>query len=762
MKAKPRPLSARPAAADYDNDADPHPHGDDDAAVLLQVAPTPCGGVRTPRGTTTTATTLDAAFSKHVGELGPAQLKHCLLGSLSWATLAMAVLSLVFLTPDPVRAGDWACVPSSSPSAASAAAAAQQACAALKAQQRQPPSSSDSPLLTAQSPAFCALPRDSWRWTNARKSAVAAFDLQCERAALATAASSALFVGFLLASSWWGALADRRGRRAAALASGWLSAAASLLSAIAPTYPALLLARALLGAAVAGLPVSLYPLCVEIAGPRARGRAGILSQAVYHLGEWLLPLLAWLLADWRLLCLAVAVSGALTTLLAHAVPESPRWLLVRGREAEARRVLQALAKGNGRLEGLPPGLRLGLYASAASPTVGARAAAAASLSLPPSPLPLPAYPLSPSPCAAPPPPACPPPPSSNPKPNPKHLEHEHGNQEEEGSQGLAELWRHRRSRAFVVAVSVATFVAAAGFYVCSLVDALPGSLALTFFMTSIAELPFALALAHWVDAWGRKPAVAALLAGGGLAAAVCGASPASARALQLVSATVAKGAISAAWGGLVTWSAELFSTSLRAQALAVSNQSARLGGVLAPFVAHAAARAGWPEGQFFVAGLAAMLVAALVGWTLPETRGVAQPDTLADVDAIFGGGGRKEGGGGGRAATTTTMMPLTPVASPSAAAAAAEVGRRVLASAASSAGGGGGGERGGGGGGGGDGDMALVARPSSTESMRSGGWAPLLQSQQQQQQHQQQQQQQQHAMVAAGKEAGAAAAPGGG
>jgi MFS family permease len=655
--ARPRPLSGQRHHRRDDHDDDE----DDDARLALAVAPTPSprpplspllppsspppppppkGPSATAPSTTTTTTTLDAALSKHVGELGPAQVRVCLLASLSWASMAMAVLSLVFLTPDPVHAGAWECAAAAAAAAASArgaggaaagqpAADAHAACAALKARQQQRQQqqqqqqswggmsgaasgggpASGAPLpppppLTAQSPEFCALPAESWRWTDARASAVATFGLHCGRSRLATAASSALFLGFLAASPAWGRLADRRGRRAAALASGWAAAAASLLTAAAPTLPLLVAGRFLLGAGVAGLPVSAYPLSVEGVGPGARGRAGILSQAVYHVGEWLLPLLAYSLGDWRRLCVAVAAACALTTCLLLAVPESPRWLLVRGREAEARAVLDALARGNGRAEGLPPRLRLGLLSSSSSP---------------------------------PPPPSSPPPPPASGVPQRRAVG---------GGGGLGALWRHARSRSHLLAASAATCVAAAGFYVCNLVDALPGPLALTFLLTSAGELPFAFGLAYLVDAIGRRPAVAALLAGGG----ACGALLPLARrpAAQLLAATVAKGAVSAAWGGLVTWSAEMFPTSVRATALGVANQAARLGGAAAPVIVYAAAARGWPEGQFAVAGLACVASAGLVWLALPETRGRPQPDSLQDVDAIFGQG--RGGGGEGRPA----------------------------------------------------------------------------------------------------------------
>lgn len=83
-------------------------------------------------------------------------------------------------------------------------------------------------------------------------------------------------------------------------------------------------------------------------------RAGTASQMIYHLGEWLLPLLAFWLQDWRLLNLAIAAICCITGLLLLPFPESPRWLLLKGRQQEARQALSWLAAVNGRQ--LPEGL----------------------------------------------------------------------------------------------------------------------------------------------------------------------------------------------------------------------------------------------------------------------------------------------------------------------------------------------------------------------------------------------------------------------
>ena len=69
---------------------------------------------------------------------------------------------------------------------------------------------------------------------------------------------------------------------------------------------------------------------------------------MYHLGEWLLPLLAVVLQDWRLLYASIAACSLATAGLAVWLPESPRWQLLHGHEKQAVKTLRWLARLNGR------------------------------------------------------------------------------------------------------------------------------------------------------------------------------------------------------------------------------------------------------------------------------------------------------------------------------------------------------------------------------------------------------------------------------
>jgi hypothetical protein len=95
---------------------------------------------------------------------------------------------------------------------------------------------------------------------------------------------------------------------------------------------------------------------------------------VYHAGEWLLPLLAFWLQDWRLLNLAIAAICCITGALLLPFPESPRWLLLKGRQQEMLHALSWLAAVNGRQ--LPEGLDI-THSEDLTAAAAAAAAAAA-------------------------------------------------------------------------------------------------------------------------------------------------------------------------------------------------------------------------------------------------------------------------------------------------------------------------------------------------------------------------------------------------
>lgn len=164
--------------------------------------------------------------------------------------------------------------------------------------------------------------------------------------------ASATFAGMFVGAWAWGSIADRFGRRRVFLVTVLLDALFGIASALSPNYTLLLIFRFLTGTAVGGtLPVD-YTVMSEFLPVRQRGRFLIYLESFWTLGTIVVALLAWLLVPnlpetgWRWLLALSALPGILGYWIRRNIPESPRYLLLNGREEEAKAVLQQVADEN--------------------------------------------------------------------------------------------------------------------------------------------------------------------------------------------------------------------------------------------------------------------------------------------------------------------------------------------------------------------------------------------------------------------------------
>jgi len=154
---------------------------------------------------------------------------------------------------------------------------------------------------------------------------------------------AAVFVGAVIGApvlGWW---ADRSGRRTALVAVLLWIAAASLGAALSHGVATLTLCRFLGGLALGGYPPIVIAYLTDLLPPQRRGRLIFGSLSLSLLGppvaiflvRWLTPLQPLGLEGWRWGFALGGVCAALAGLLFLALPESPRWLLARGRSAAA-------------------------------------------------------------------------------------------------------------------------------------------------------------------------------------------------------------------------------------------------------------------------------------------------------------------------------------------------------------------------------------------------------------------------------------------
>lgn len=159
-----------------------------------------------------------------------------------------------------------------------------------------------------------------------------------------------VFVGVILGSLFWGSFADRFGRRLTYFCSCTLILLGGLLSGAAPSYPWLLTFLVIAGFGIGGANVP-FDLLAEFLPSSHRGSFLVYIELFWTVGSMYVAGLAWGTLNtqgWRFLAYMAAAPIFLVMIVAAVyLPESPRWLLVKGRKTEAVEVIRAAARTNG-------------------------------------------------------------------------------------------------------------------------------------------------------------------------------------------------------------------------------------------------------------------------------------------------------------------------------------------------------------------------------------------------------------------------------
>lgn len=173
-------------------------------------------------------------------------------------------------------------------------------------------------------------------------------------------------LGITVSSALWGTLAgallagapgDRFGARQCLKVIALFYLASALGCALAWDWPSLLFFRVMAGLAI-GASTVLAPVYVtEIAPPAWRGAMVgmfqfniVLGILVAYLSNYLIGTLMLGAEEWRWKFGIAALPGIILFALLFTIPQSPRWLALRGRLAEARDILRQIAPGTGETE----------------------------------------------------------------------------------------------------------------------------------------------------------------------------------------------------------------------------------------------------------------------------------------------------------------------------------------------------------------------------------------------------------------------------
>ncbi|KAL5196974.1 hypothetical protein ABZP36_000486 [Zizania latifolia] len=484
------------------------------------------------------APSIDDAIETYMGATGAGQLLKAILLAFSWAFDAQQVFISVFTDAEP----NWHCTGGDDSS-----------CAA--------------------SP--CALPPGTWAWDRpVETSVVSEWALKCAGPALVSLPASSFFAGCLAGGFLLTTLADSLlGRKKMLLVSLVAMSVAGVLTAFSPNVWAYAALRFVCGFGRSMVGTCALVLSTELVGKRWRDTVSVAGFACFTVGFLSLPALAYTFreASWRNMYLWTSLpSLCYAIVLYFLVQESPRWLLVRGREQDAIDTVRQIASLNG--GGITSSFSM-LHA-----------------------------------CA---------------------MQHENAGDGGGVFATLHSMWERRWALRRLAAIMTASFGVGMVYYGMPLnVGNLGSNLYLSVTYNALAEFPSSILSWLLMGRINRRSSVVALTTVAGLCSLACVVIPEGSGA-RMAAEVFSFFATCTAFNVILMYSIELFPTSVRNSAVGLVRQALVLGGVAAPMlVALGRERSFWSFGVFGLSVGCLGLFAAC----LPETRGRSMSDTMDEEE----------------------------------------------------------------------------------------------------------------------------------
>jgi len=409
---------------------------------------------------------------------------------------------------------------------------------------------------------------ESWAFdTDFRESSITSeWNIVCSRKWLRSVIQAVYFGGLVTGSFFMGDMADRYGRVPLIFGSSILLFVTSVGTCFCPEYISFCVSRFLNGISVAGIHNIAYVWLLEVVGTDYRAMAAVGSELFWSLGFLLLAATGYYIRDWMRLQLAIGVPTIGFIVYKWILPESPRWLISQARFDEAEAVFRTASKMNG-VE-LPAKLQF-------KKLVG-----------------------------------------------------------EKTSYSIVDLVRTPRIRKRTFVLWYCWFVVCLVFYGLSLgASNLAGDPYLNFATMGLVEVPAFIFIILTFWRIGRRTILCASFGITGvvlllrLVIPLLHGEASTLRSLDTACAMIGKMSASAAFVTMYVYSTEVYPTVIRSLGLGGTSMMARIGGVVAPFLAQVMGSN--PMIPQIIFGLSCLLSAALL-LLLPETKGRSLPETIED------------------------------------------------------------------------------------------------------------------------------------
>lgn len=194
----------------------------------------------------------------------------------------------------------------------------------------------------------CCAECTSYEFDGPFHSTVTEWNLLCDRAFLGATIQSCYFAGMLIGSFVTGMISDAWGRKKCIFVCNAIMLVAGVASSFVYNIPLFAILRFVVGFGLTGVMLSLYIYGMEFVGPEIRTAAGNMTYFYYNGFQMLFVLIAYFVREWRPLLLVATVPAVLLFPFWKLIPESPRWLIAHDRLDEAQSVLESFGSKKGK------------------------------------------------------------------------------------------------------------------------------------------------------------------------------------------------------------------------------------------------------------------------------------------------------------------------------------------------------------------------------------------------------------------------------
>ncbi|CAH1130957.1 unnamed protein product [Ceutorhynchus assimilis] len=172
------------------------------------------------------------------------------------------------------------------------------------------------------------------------------YDLVCEKDIYPTYGLVALNIGGPFGVYFFGYLNDRIGRKKTFFICLTTLIVGGIMTALSPDFWWWAGSRLIVGLTIPAIYQIPFIISLELVGPNYRSFITVLTCLFYTVGLIMLAGITYMVRNWVYLSLVTSVPFILYYFYWFVLPESPRWLLAKGKFEEASTILESLAKTN--------------------------------------------------------------------------------------------------------------------------------------------------------------------------------------------------------------------------------------------------------------------------------------------------------------------------------------------------------------------------------------------------------------------------------